>query len=138
MRPIALVSTVAAGALAAGALLIAAPAAGAQVVDTVDPVDLDVDAGCVIVQIFTGKSSCATLEPADLLEAAGSLGYGSFGTGSLMDLLTGAINTGSVLLSVDLPNSTGSYAPGSFGSYGPEAIIGQLSTTLTGSLGLGS
>lgn len=71
------------------------------------------------------------LAPA-LTEALGSIGYGSAGTGSLMDLLTGAINLGSTTLSVDVPNSTGSYAPGSFGSYGPEASVGQL---LTGSLG---
>ena len=56
----------------------------------------------------------------------GSLGYGSLGTGSLLDLLTGAINTGSVVLSVDVPNSTGSYAPGSLGSYGPEASVAEL------------
>lgn len=69
------------------------------------------------------------------LGAAGSLGYGSFGTGSLVDLLSGVINTGSTTLSLDLPASTGSYAPGSTGSYGPEASIGDLFLGSLGSLG---
>lgn len=68
-------------------------------------------------------------------ETLGVIGYGSFGTGSLMDLLSGLINTGSVVLSVDLPNATGSYAPGSLGSYGPEASIGDLLTIPIASLG---
>jgi hypothetical protein len=70
-----------------------------------------------------------------LAAAAGSFGYGSFGTGSLADLITGLINSASVTLSVDVPNSTGSYAPGSLGSYGPEAAIGQLSVGSIGSVG---
>ena len=68
-------------------------------------------------------------------EALGSIGYGSLGTGSLMDLLTGLINAGSVILSVELPNATGSYAPGSLGSYGPEASIGDALTIPVASLG---
>ena len=63
------------------------------------------------------------------------IGYGSFGTGSLMDLLSIMINTGSVVLSLDVPNSTGSYAPGSTGSYGPEASIGDILTIPIASLG---
>lgn len=78
-----------------------------------------------------GTIRAGLLTPA-LTEALGSIGYGSAGTGSLADLLTGMINTGSTALSVDLPNLTGSYAPGSVGSYGPEASVGQV---LTGSLG---
>ena len=54
---------------------------------------------------------------------------------TLMDLLTGLINAGSVILSVELPNATGSYAPGSLGSYGPEASIGDVLTIPVASLG---
>lgn len=71
------------------------------------------------------------LTPA-VTEAVSSLGYGSLGTGSLMDLLTGAVGVGSTTLSVGIPNLTGSYAPGSFGSYGPEASLGEI---LIGSVG---
>jgi hypothetical protein len=53
----------------------------------------------------------------------------------LTDLLTGLINAGSVILSVELPNATGSYAPGSLGSYGPEASIGDVLTIPVASLG---
>lgn len=75
------------------------------------------------------------LVPGDMDVAGLSLGYGSFGTGSLMGLISNLVNAGSVVLSVDVPNSTGSYAPGSFGSYGPEASIGELSVAPLGSLG---
>lgn len=78
-------------------------------------------------------SGLTTVGP--MIGAGNSTGYGSFGTGSLMDLLSMIINTGSVVLSVGVPNSTGSYAPGSLGSYGPEAAIGELLVGPLASLG---
>lgn len=71
-------------------------------------------------------------------ETTGSFGYGSGGTGSLMDLITGVINVGSTTLSVDVPNSVGStgfYAPGSFGSYGPLVPFGEVLTASVGVIG---
>ena len=130
MRKTALVS--AASALAAATILAATGAAHAEEGEPAPPVDPDTPAGCVFIHTYTGVVRCMTLDAATAAVAAGSFGYGSLGTGSLADLLTGIINTGSVVLSVDVPNSTGSYAPGSTGSYGPEAAIGQI---LTGSLG---
>lgn len=116
-----------ASALAAAALIVGAGTAAAA-----DPeAPADDSPTCVFIEIYDGTLRCMTVLPG-MTEALGSIGYGSAGTGSLMDLLTGAINLGSTTLSVDVPNSTGSYAPGSFGSYGPEASVGQL---LTGSLG---
>ena len=105
----------------------------ADTVDTVGPVDTETSAGCVSIPVFAGLNRCMNVDPAAFAPTSGS-GYGSFGTGSLMDLLSGLINTGSVVLSVDLPNATGSYAPGSLGSYGPEASIGGLLTVPTASL----
>ncbi|AWH91073.1 hypothetical protein [Dietzia lutea] len=117
MRATTLATTV--SALAAAALLTGAGAASAQETeDSEGP----------------GTIRSGLLSPA-VSEAIGSIGYGSLGTGSLMDLLSGLINTGSVVLSVDVPNSTGSYAPGSLGSYGPEASIGELVTLPIASLG---
>ena len=88
---------------------------------------------CIPVQTYAGtRIMCLT--PA-VAGAVGDLGYGSFGTGSLADLITQVINTGSVVLSVDVPNSTGSYAPGSVGSYGPEASVGQVAVGSIGSVG---
>lgn len=99
--------------------------------------------------LLTGAGAAAAQEPDEQEElgtirsgllapviggALSSIGYGSLGTGSLMDLLTGLVNGGSVVLSVDVPNSTGSYAPGSQGSYGPEASIGELALIPIGSL----
>lgn len=133
MRTTTLAATV--STLAAAALLTGAGTATAEQIDRVDPVDLDVVAGCVDIYIFADVTRCMNLEQAVFDAATGSIGYGSFGTGSLMDLLSGLINTGSVVLSVDLPNSTGSYAPGSLGSYGPEASIGNLLTIPVASLG---
>lgn len=132
--------TTAVSALAAAALLVGAGTAAADEEQPVTPVDLDTPAGCVFIESFTGVVRCMTLDPAELdpaeLDAASrSFGYGSFGTGSLADLLTGIINSGSVVLSVDVPNSTGSYAPGSTGSYGPEAVVGQVLTLPLASLG---
>lgn len=132
MRPTALMSTLAA-ALAAGSILACAGTAAAQDVPLPNPTDLEVDAGCVYITTFGGIIRCMTVDAA-LGGQLGSLGYGSLGTGSLLDLLTGVINTGSTTLSVDVPNSTGSYAPGSLGSYGPEATIGELSVGSIGSL----
>lgn len=132
MRPTALTSTLAA-AVAAGAILAGAGAAAAQ--DDAPPIvtNPDVNAECIDVVLHTGAKRCMMIDPL-LAGQLGSLGYGSLGTGSLLDLLTGAINTGSVVLSVDVPNSTGSYAPGSLGSYGPEASVAELSVGWLGSL----
>lgn len=135
MRQTARSTTVA--ALAAAALLAGTDVAGAQETDPVGPTDPDTTAECVHIPVFTGTTRCMSLDP-ELAAQLGSLGYGSLGTGSLLDLVTRLISTGSTVLSVDIPNSTGSYAPGSFGSYGPEASIGQLSSTLTGSFGQGA
>lgn len=99
----------------------------------IDPVDPEIPAECVFIKTAAGLVRCMDLDPA-MLGALGSIGYGSLGTGSLMDLLTGLVNGGSVVLSVDVPNSTGSYAPGSLGSYGPEASIGELALIPIGSL----
>ena len=117
----------ASSALAAAALLAGAGTAGADEAETDGPV-------CIVVDTFTGakRTMCLTPEEAD---AVSSLGYGSAGTGSLADLLSLIINTGSTTLSVGVPNSTGSYAPGSFGSYGPEAAVGEILTGSIGSLG---
>lgn len=123
----------ASAALAAAALLIGAGTASAEPADQLDPVDQDVEAGCVDITTWVEAVRCMNLDPATM-GATGSIGYGSFGTGSLADLLTGIINTASVTLSVDVPNATGSYAPGSLGSYGPEAAIGELSVASIGSL----
>ncbi|MFN3601613.1 MAG: hypothetical protein ACK4UY_09520 [Dietzia sp.] len=115
----------ASSALMAAALLTGAGSAAAEPAEPTPQY-------CVWIQTMTGNR-CMTVDPATI-DALGSLGYGSFGTGSLMDLLTTIINTGSVVLSVDVPNSTGLYAPGSLGSYGPEASIGELSVGSIGSL----
>ena len=120
-------------AFAAAALLTGAGSAVADPAEPMDPLTPGVDAGCVYITTPTGALRCMTLDPASFT-ATGSLGYGSGGTGSLMDLLSGILNTGSVVLSVELPNSTGSYAPGSLGSYGPEASIGELSVAPVASL----
>jgi len=125
--------TTAASALAA--LTVVAGAGAAQAQDTGDDPATDPDARvCITIETFNGhRDMCLTPAVADVV---GSLGYGSLGTGSLADLLSRVINTGSVALSVDVPNSvgsTGSYAPGSTGSYGPEASIGELATASTGS-----
>lgn len=133
MRPTALMSTLAT-ALAAGAILAGAGTAAAQDVLPPNPTDLEVDAGCVDITTFGGFVRCMNVDAA-LGGQLGSLGYGSLGTGSLLDLLTGLINTGSTTLSLDVPDATGSYAPGSFGSYGPEASVGELSVGSIGSLG---
>ena len=133
MRATTLATTV--SALAAAVLLTGAGAASAQTVDEVEPADPDTAAGCVFIRTYTEALRCMNLEPAAATAGTLSLGYGSLGTGSLMDLLSGLINTGSVVLSVDVPNSTGSYAPGSLGSYGPEASIGELVTLPIASLG---
>ena len=122
-------------ALATSALLTGAGTATADEEQSVPPVDLDTPAGCVYITPSTGVVRCMNLDPAQLAAVTGSFGYGSFGTGSLADLLTGIINAGSVVLSVDLPNSTGSYAPGSTGSYGPEASVGEILTIPIASLG---
>lgn len=121
-------------ALAAAALLAGAGAAAAQDDPPPNPTDLEVDAGCVDIETFAGAVRCMNVDPA-LVGQLGSLGYGSLGTGSLVDLFSVGINTGSTTLSLDVPNSTGSYAPGSLGSYGPEASIGELSVGSIGSLG---
>ncbi|MET3860859.1 hypothetical protein ABIE38_001781 [Dietzia sp. 2505] len=110
-------------ALMATALLVGAGSASAAPEEPTDPF-------CVWIQTMNG-ARCMSVDPATI-DALGSLGYGSLGTGSLMNLLTTLINTGSVVLSVDVPNSTGSYAPGSLGSYGPEASIGELSVGSVG------
>lgn len=126
MRRTALVSALAAATLVAGA-------GAAHAEDAADGPDIDPDAKpCIFIKTHTGVVRSMCLFPSAEEGGGSSLGYGSFGTGSLADLLTGIINTGSVVLSVNVPNSTGSYAPGSTGSYGPEAAIGQI---LTGSLG---
>ena len=107
----------AASALAAAALLIGVGSAAAEPAEPGE------------------QGRVSGLTPAGPMTGAGnSAGYGSFGTGSLMDVLSMIINTGSVVLSVDVPNSTGSYAPGSLGSYGPEAALGALSVAPIGSL----
>ena len=131
MRATTLATTV--STLAAAALLTGAGAATAQTGEPVGPVEPDTAAGCVYVVVFPKTERCMNLDPA-MIAAAGSIGYGSLGTGSLMDLLSGLINTGSVALSVGVPNSTGSYAPGSLGSYGPEASLGEILLIPIGSL----
>ncbi|MCY1659039.1 hypothetical protein OVA21_17905 [Dietzia sp. SL131] len=133
MRTTTLAATV--SALAAAALLTGAGTATAQQIDRVEPVDLDDAAGCLYITIHTKALRCMNLEPAAVAVSPLSLGYGSLGTGSLTDLLSGLINTGSIILSVELPNATGSYAPGSLGSYGPEASIGDVLTIPVASLG---
>lgn len=134
MRTTTLAAT--ASALTAAALLTGAGTAAAdEPDDKVGPVDTEIAAGCVYIPTFGGGDRCLNLDQAVSAVAAGSIGYGSFGTGSLMDLLSGLINTGSVILSVELPNATGSYAPGSLGSYGPEASIGNLLALPIASLG---
>lgn len=122
-------------AVTVAALVAAAGPAAADEGDPVTPVDPDVAAGCVFIETYTQALRCMNLEPAAATAATVSLGYGSLGTGSLADLLSGLVNTGSVVLSVVLPNSTGSYAPGSLGSYGPEASIGEALTVPIASLG---
>lgn len=117
MRATTLAATV--SALAAAALL----TTGAGAATAQEPEDSE----------GSGTIRSALLSPA-VSEAIGSIGYGSLGTGSLMDLLSGLINTGSVALSVDVPNATGSYAPGSLGSYGPEASLGEIFLIPIGSL----
>lgn len=94
---------------------------------------VDADPFCVWITTFAQLSRCMAAGP-DEVDSLSSLGYGSLGTGSLADLLSTVINTGSVVLSVDVPNSTGSYAPGSLGSYGPEAAIGALLVSPIGSI----
>ncbi|MEB8325348.1 hypothetical protein NGF75_05015 [Dietzia kunjamensis] len=133
MRTTTLAATV--SALAAAALLTGAGTATADDGEPVGPVDTDTAAGCVYIRTHTEALRCMNLEPAAAAAATLSLGYGSMGTGSLMDLLSGLINTGSIILSVELPNATGSYAPGSLGSYGPEASIGDVLTIPVASLG---
>ncbi|MGX1856525.1 hypothetical protein ACWIFB_03730 [Dietzia sp. NPDC055340] len=133
MRKTALVS--AASALAAATIFAASGVAHAEDGEPAPTVDLDTPAGCVFIPTYTGVVWCMTLDAATAAVVAGSFGYGSLGTGSLADLISGLINTGSVVLSVGVPNSTGSYAPGSTGSYGPEASVGQLLTAPLASLG---
>lgn len=133
MRTTTLAATV--SALAAATLLTGAGTATAQQIDRVDPMDPDAAAGCLYITTHTDALRCMNLEPAAAAVSTLSLGYGSLGTSSLMDLLTGLINAGSVILSVELPNATGSYAPGSLGSYGPEASIGDALTIPVASLG---
>ncbi|EYT62058.1 hypothetical protein H483_0111535 [Dietzia sp. UCD-THP] len=115
----------ASSALMTAALVVGAGSAAAAPDEPTEPF-------CVWIQTQNGLR-CMSVDPATI-DALGSLGYGSFGTGSLMDLLSTIINTGSVVLSVDVPNSTGSYAPGSLGSYGPEASIGELAVGSIGSI----
>lgn len=114
-------SAAASSALAAAALIAVPGTAAAQ------------EQFCIPIENYTGTPRCMVIDPAAPV-APGSLGYGSFGTGSLADLLAGVINAGSTTLSLDIPIATGSYAPGSFGSYGPEAAIGQLFVGSLGSL----
>lgn len=126
MRRTALVSALAAATLVAGA-----GAAHADERDAGPEIDPDANP-CIFITTYTNVVRAMCLYPSVAADGVGGFGYGSFGTGSLADLLTGFVNAGSVVLSVDVPNSTGSYAPGSTGSYGPEASVGQ---TLTGSIG---
>lgn len=129
MRRTALVSALAAATLVAGTGV-------AHAEDVEEPPKYDPDAEvCVFITTYTGVVRPMCLFPTAGEGGGASLGYGSFGTGSLADLLTGIINTGSVVLSVEVPNSTGSYAPGSTGSYGPEASVGQVLTGSVGSAG---
>lgn len=118
----------ASSALAAAALLVGAGTVGAQTCPEVIDAE-QVDAG------DRATVPCRGLAPVSAGEPGSDLGYGSLGTGSLMDLITMVINTGSTTLSLAVPNATGSYAPGSFGSYGPEASIGELIVGPIGSLG---
>ncbi|WP_010539862.1 hypothetical protein [Dietzia alimentaria] len=118
-------------ALTAAALVLGAGTSAAE--DAVPPGTPD-EPNCVVIETFAGAKRIMCLTP-QMDGAPSSLGYGSFGTGSLAGLLSGIINAGSVALSVDLPNLTGSYAPGSLGSYGPEASIGQVLTGSVGSAG---
>ena len=132
MRPTALTSTLAA-TMAAGTILAGAGTAAAQADPPPNPTNTEIDGGCVDITTFTGLVRCMKMDPT-VGTQLGSLGYGSLGTGSLLDLLTGVINAGSVAISVDVPNSTGSYAPGSRGSYGPEASVAEMSVGSVGSL----
>lgn len=96
----------------------------------------DTPVGCLVVMGQT-EQICLRLDR-PTTGVAGSIGYGSFGTTSLADLLSQFVLTGSNALSLELPIATGSYAPGSMGSYGPEAAIGELSAASAGSLVRGS
>ena len=122
-------------AFTTAALVATAGPAAADDGEPVDPVDTVLLDETATTEIYTQALRCMNLEPAAATAATLSLGYGSLGTGSVMDLLSGLINTGSVILSVELPNATGSYAPGSLGSYGPEASIGEALTIPVASLG---
>lgn len=113
----------AATALAAGAMLAGAGTA--------------VAADCVYVVQQDGQSRCVSFDPAQGAPQGG-IGYGSFGTGSLADLFSQIVLTGSNALSLQAPIGTGSYAPGSTGSYGPEASVGELSVASVGTLAQGS
>ena len=126
MRRTALVSALAAATLVAGA-----GAAHAGEGDEGPEIDPDAEP-CIFINTYRNVVRAMCLYPSAATGGDGSLGYGSLGTGSLADLLMGVVNAGSVVLSVEVPNSTGSYAPGSTGSYGPEAAVGQI---LTGSIG---
>lgn len=126
-------TVIATAASALAALTMLAGVGVAQAEEKMPPITDD-PAECIYIETYTGvvRGMCLNALTAGAL---GNLGYGSFGTGSLADLITQVINTGSVVLSVDVPNSTGSYAPGSVGSYGPEASVGQVAVGSIGSVG---
>ena len=101
MRRTALVSALAAATLVAGA-----GAAHADERDAGPEIDPDANP-CIFITTYTNVVRAMCLYPSVAADGVGGFGYGSFGTGSLADLLTGFVNAGSVVLSVDVPNSTG-------------------------------
>lgn len=129
MRTIILTSVLAAAALGVGA--------GTAAAQTEEPADQPIPPSCILIDLGNGQQRCLNAVPT-ITDVAGSVGYGSFGTGSLTGLVEQIVLTGSNALSLQIPIATGSYAPGSLGSYGPEASVGELSTTAIGSVIQGS
>lgn len=124
MRSTRTVTALTTAGLAAAVLVAGGGAATAQTAPEQAPT-------CIEITIYTGKTICLRVDGPGAA-GTGSLGYGSAGTGSLSDVLSQLVVTGSNVLSLELPLSTGSLAPGSTGSYGPEASLGELSATSTG------
>mgnify|MGYP001295981020 FL=1 len=124
MPTLAVVATaLATTALVAGAGTAAADAPGAEE-------ELTPETRCLITETFAQPRCLNLLPSTDLGRTAADAGAGSLG-----GLVTGSLHLGSMTLSLDIPNSTGSYAPGSHGSYGPEAAIGRILVGSVGPLG---
>ena len=101
MRKTALAS--AATTLAAATMLAGAGAAHAD--EPGPQTDLTKRAECLRIETFTGiRSAC--LDPAETGQL-GSIGYGSFGTGSLADLLTGELGAARDPATAPVPSPDG-------------------------------